>query len=175
MAMGPLGALGTEMDVGWLRPDVVARNPRDNSRVLIGNQLEHADRHHLGRVVAYLAGLQGQDRRLGRQTLRRGSPVGPPLAERAHGRVGRVLCRAGSRGVDWGFTTRTGVRCTGMPERLGSPGTGCWSCAEYVRAPRQTEPLHRQRLLETLPEGRRRAAVGATRPQPRSGSHAGRP
>ena len=51
---------GTEMHVGPLRADIVARNPRDDSRVLIENQLEHADLHHLGQVLAYLAGLEAK-------------------------------------------------------------------------------------------------------------------
>ena len=50
----------TEMPVGPLRADIVARNPRDDSRVLIENQLEHADLHHLGQVLAYLAGLEAK-------------------------------------------------------------------------------------------------------------------
>ena len=51
---------GTEMHVGPLRADIVARNPQDDSRVLIENQLEHADLHHLGQVLAYLAGLEAK-------------------------------------------------------------------------------------------------------------------
>ena len=51
---------GTEVHVGPLRADIVARNPRDDSRVLIENQLEHADLHHLGQVLAYLAGLEAK-------------------------------------------------------------------------------------------------------------------
>ncbi len=50
----------TEMQVGPLRGDIVARDPRDDSRVLIENQLEHADLHHLGQVLAYLAGLEAK-------------------------------------------------------------------------------------------------------------------
>ena len=51
---------GTEVQVGPLRADIVARNPRDDTRVLIENQLEHADLHHLGQVLAYLAGLEAK-------------------------------------------------------------------------------------------------------------------
>ena len=42
---------GTEVHVGSRRADIVARNPEDDSRVLIENQLEHADLHHLGQVL----------------------------------------------------------------------------------------------------------------------------
>ena len=57
---------GTEVHVGPLRADIVARNPRDDTRVLIENQLEHADLHHLGQVLAYLAGLEAKVRKSGR-------------------------------------------------------------------------------------------------------------
>lgn len=50
----------TEMTVNGLRADIVARDPRDDSRVLIENQLERADLHHLGQVLAYLAGLDAR-------------------------------------------------------------------------------------------------------------------
>ena len=45
---------GTEVHVGSRRADIVARNPEDDSRVLIENQLEHADLHHLGQVLTRL-------------------------------------------------------------------------------------------------------------------------
>ncbi len=47
----------TEVTVGPYRADIVARIPEDDSRVLIENQLEHANLQHLGQVLAYLAGL----------------------------------------------------------------------------------------------------------------------
>ena len=53
---------GTEVPLpsAPLRADIVARNPQDDSRVLIENQLERADLHHLGQVLAYLAGLEAK-------------------------------------------------------------------------------------------------------------------
>ena len=51
---------GKEVVVGPYRADIVARDPRDNSRVLIENQLEDADLKHLGQVLAYLAGLEAK-------------------------------------------------------------------------------------------------------------------
>lgn len=50
----------TEVTVNGLRADIVARDPRDDTRVLIENQLERADLHHLGQVLAYLAGLDAR-------------------------------------------------------------------------------------------------------------------
>jgi len=47
----------TETAVGPYRADIVARNRRDNSVVLIENQLETANLQHLGQILAYMAGL----------------------------------------------------------------------------------------------------------------------
>lgn len=47
----------TEMAVGPYRADIVARNRRDQSIVLIENQLETANLQHLGQILAYMAGL----------------------------------------------------------------------------------------------------------------------
>lgn len=47
----------TEMAVGPYRADIVARNRRDQSVVLIENQLETANLQHLGQILAYMAGL----------------------------------------------------------------------------------------------------------------------
>ncbi len=47
-----------EIHVGPYRADIVARNPMDNSLILIENQLEDANLQHLGQVLAYLAGLE---------------------------------------------------------------------------------------------------------------------
>jgi len=47
----------TEMAVGPYRADIVARNRRDQSVVLIENQLATADLQHLGQILAYMAGL----------------------------------------------------------------------------------------------------------------------
>lgn len=49
---------GREVHVGPYRADIVARDPMDNSRILIENQLEDANLQHLGQVLAYLAGLE---------------------------------------------------------------------------------------------------------------------
>ena len=48
----------SEVQIGPYRADIVARDPRDDSRVLIENQLEDANLQHLGQVIAYLAGLK---------------------------------------------------------------------------------------------------------------------
>ena len=51
---------GTEVEVEGLRADIVARDSLNGNRVLIENQLNQADLHHLGQVLAYLAGLEAQ-------------------------------------------------------------------------------------------------------------------
>ena len=51
---------GTEIQVGPYRADIVARDPTDDSTVLIENQLEPANLQHLGQVLAYLAGLRAE-------------------------------------------------------------------------------------------------------------------
>lgn len=48
---------GREVDVQPFWADILARNPFDNSLVLIENQLEEADHLHLGQIMTYLAGL----------------------------------------------------------------------------------------------------------------------
>ena len=50
----------SEQSVGHYRADIVARDPTDDSRVLIENQLEDANLQHLGQVLAYLAGLEAK-------------------------------------------------------------------------------------------------------------------
>ena len=50
----------SEQRVGPYRADIVARDPTDDSRVLIENQLEDANLQHLGQVLAYLAGLEAK-------------------------------------------------------------------------------------------------------------------
>ena len=47
-----------EQRVGDFRADLVCRNPVDNSRVVIENQLTRSDHGHLGQVLTYAAGLQ---------------------------------------------------------------------------------------------------------------------
>jgi hypothetical protein len=56
----PLELTGTEMQVGPFSADILARNPTDDSVVLIENQLESSDHTHLGQIMTYLAGLQAQ-------------------------------------------------------------------------------------------------------------------
>jgi hypothetical protein len=53
----PLELTGTEMRVGTFSADILARNPADDSVVLIENQLESSDHTHLGQIMTYLAGL----------------------------------------------------------------------------------------------------------------------
>lgn len=54
----PLELTGTEMRVGTFSADILARNPTDDSVVLIENQLEGSDHTHLGQIMTYLAGLE---------------------------------------------------------------------------------------------------------------------
>ena len=54
----PLELTGTETRVGTFSADILARNPGDDSVVLIENQLECSDHTHLGQIMTYLAGLE---------------------------------------------------------------------------------------------------------------------
>ena len=56
----PLELEGTEVAVEQFSADIVARNPADDSRVLIENQLESSDHTHLGQILTYLAGVQAR-------------------------------------------------------------------------------------------------------------------
>jgi hypothetical protein len=56
----PLQLEGTEVQVGRFSADILARNPLDDSLVLIENQLEHGDHSHLGQILTYLTGLRAQ-------------------------------------------------------------------------------------------------------------------
>lgn len=47
-----------ERGVGPFRADIVCRDPIDDSRVLIENQLEATDHRHLGQILTYAAGLE---------------------------------------------------------------------------------------------------------------------
>ncbi len=58
MGVSELGTLDREVSFGSYRADILARDPRDDSTVLIENQLEHANLQHLGQVLTYLAGLK---------------------------------------------------------------------------------------------------------------------
>lgn len=56
--LGELEVEATEKDVGRFSADIVAREDGENY-VLIENQLEATDHRHLGQVLTYLAGLEG--------------------------------------------------------------------------------------------------------------------
>ena len=56
----PMEAEDTEVAVGQFAADILARNPQDNSLVLIENQLEWTDHTHLGQILTYLAGLDAK-------------------------------------------------------------------------------------------------------------------
>jgi len=47
-----------EKNVGPFRADILCKNTRDSSWVLIENQLERTDHTHLGQILTYAAGLQ---------------------------------------------------------------------------------------------------------------------
>lgn len=56
----PLELTGTEVAVETFAADILARNPTDDTIVLIENQLETTDHTHLGQIMTYLAGLEAQ-------------------------------------------------------------------------------------------------------------------
>jgi hypothetical protein len=56
----PLELTGTEVAVETFSADILARNPMDDSVVLIENQLSTTDHTHLGQIMTYLAGLDAQ-------------------------------------------------------------------------------------------------------------------
>lgn len=56
----PLEIEGTEMRVDEFSADILARNPQDDSTVLIENQLAKTDHTHLGQLMTYLAGLNAK-------------------------------------------------------------------------------------------------------------------
>lgn len=51
---------GSEVRVGTFCADILARNPLDDSRILIENQLAGSDHGHLGQILTYLAGLEAK-------------------------------------------------------------------------------------------------------------------
>lgn len=53
----PLEVIGREVRVEEFQADLLLRNPEDDTRVLVENQLERADHMHLGQILTYLAGL----------------------------------------------------------------------------------------------------------------------
>ena len=56
----PLELEGTEVQVEQFSADIHARNPIDDSAVLIENQLGGSDHTHLGQILTYLAGLEAR-------------------------------------------------------------------------------------------------------------------
>jgi hypothetical protein len=56
----PLELEGVEVPVGLYKADILAKNPSDDTRVLIENQLEITDHDHLGKIMTYLAGLEAK-------------------------------------------------------------------------------------------------------------------
>jgi len=56
----PLELTDTEVLTGTFYADILARNPEDDSVVLIENQLEQTDHTHLGQIMTYLAGLEAK-------------------------------------------------------------------------------------------------------------------
>lgn len=56
----PLELVGQEVAVDTFSADILARNPMDDTTVLIENQLEGSDHSHLGQILTYLAGLEAQ-------------------------------------------------------------------------------------------------------------------
>jgi hypothetical protein len=53
-----LELVDTEVPVGRYSADILARNPVDDTLVLVENQLEHGDHGHLGQILTYLTGLR---------------------------------------------------------------------------------------------------------------------
>jgi hypothetical protein len=56
----PLESVGSEIAVESFSADILARNPSDDSLVLIENQLGSSDHKHLGQIMTYLAGLEAK-------------------------------------------------------------------------------------------------------------------
>ncbi|NBU58300.1 MAG: hypothetical protein EBS23_00690 [Betaproteobacteria bacterium] len=53
----PLELTDTEVAVEAFAADILARNPQDDTAVLIENQFKPSDHGHLGQIMTYLAGL----------------------------------------------------------------------------------------------------------------------
>src|SRR5436309_12651863 len=58
LGIGEIEVEATERDVGRFSADIVARE-QNGGWVLIENQLEATDHRHLGQLITYLAGLEG--------------------------------------------------------------------------------------------------------------------
>src|SRR3954462_445915 len=59
LGLGEIEVEATERTVGRFSADIVARE-QGGSWVLIENQLEATDHRHLGQLITYLAGLEGE-------------------------------------------------------------------------------------------------------------------
>ena len=51
---------GQEVKVESFSADIIARDPQNDRRILIENQLEKTDHTHLGQILTYLAGLEAE-------------------------------------------------------------------------------------------------------------------
>ena len=51
---------GQEVKVESFSADIIARDPQNDRRILIENQLEQTDHNHLGQILTYLAGLEAE-------------------------------------------------------------------------------------------------------------------
>ncbi len=56
----PIEYEGHEVSVESFSADILARNPMNDARVLIENQLEKSDHKHVGQIMTYLAGLEAE-------------------------------------------------------------------------------------------------------------------
>ena len=52
--------LGTEIEVGRFRIDILAKEPNTGENIIIENQLESTNHDHLGKVITYAAGLDAR-------------------------------------------------------------------------------------------------------------------
>lgn len=52
--------LGTEVEMGSFRIDILGREPNTDERIIIENQLEQTNHDHLGKVITYAAGLDAR-------------------------------------------------------------------------------------------------------------------
>lgn len=52
--------LGTEVEMGSFRIDILGREPNTDEKIIIENQLEQTNHDHLGKVITYAAGLDAR-------------------------------------------------------------------------------------------------------------------
>ena len=83
---------GTEVKAGPFKADIVALRSNCAERVIIENQLTHADSKHLGQLIHYHVSLGAQTSVWGRSQLLGYQPIGNSLAEQDFGR-GILLLR----------------------------------------------------------------------------------